>query len=69
MGEAAPVWEGTRDFGTGARRYRCVDICNRLGLSIFEYWNDRLQSWRRVNSYDVRRAMHSFITENVRDPF
>lgn len=63
------VWEGRRDFGLGEKLYRCLDVSSRLGTSVFEYWNDRLQCWRRVANYDARKAFHSFITENVRDPF
>jgi hypothetical protein len=67
--EGRPVWEGRRDFGNGARLYRCQDITSRLGTSVFERWSDRLQVWRPLNNYDLRVAMHSFISRNVSDPF
>jgi hypothetical protein len=62
------VWVGSADFGTGVHDYRCRDISTKIGQSDFEYLNPRL-GWRPVRNYDVRRAMHSFISENVRDPF
>lgn len=64
-----PIWTGTEDFGSGPALYRCMDITTRLGTSVFEYWNEKLQQWRRVNNYDVRSAMHAHISENYRDPF
>ncbi len=76
MAEAAtevwnqPIWEETRNFGYGVRRYRCMDlVLGSLGQSTFEYFNERLNCWRRVNNYDVREAMHVFTVTNFRDPF
>lgn len=62
------VWEGVKDFGNGVRQYRCVDICSRIGESIFEYYNATL-GWRRVRNHDVRAAMHTFISQTCNDPF
>ena len=57
-----PVWQGVRDFGLGEKLYRCVDITSGLGTSVFEYWNERMQCWRRLRNYDARAAMHAFVT-------
>lgn len=67
--DQAPIWEESKDFGSGVRLYRCMDISRSLGQSLFEYWNKRLGEWRRVNRYDIREAMHRYTTENFRDPF
>lgn len=64
-----PIWQERRDFGSGERLYRCRDVGLSLGQSLFEYWNEKMGEWRRVNRYDTREAMHRYTTENFRDPF
>lgn len=59
------IWEALRDFGNGERLYRCRDIHLSLGESVFEYWNNRLQCWRRVNNFSVRDAMHRYTSAHL----
>lgn len=66
--EMPPVWEGDKDFGTGVRHYRCLDISKQIGQSNFEYLNPK-SGWRPVTNVNVKRTFHKFMSQMPGAPF